>query len=679
MPSYTVLIVEDEGPLRSALAQIVRANNYAILTAANGEEACAALATTAIDIVLSDARMPRMDGYELLRWMQEHGHAQPVVMLSGHGHIDSAISALRLGAYDYITKPFEIDDVVAALHRAEANVEVRRTDATLRQRNRELAALAAISSAVGSSLDLPQMLQQAMAATLDAVGVAGALVYLAHSPGHMHLHDGYGLLSPLPPWPPRTLRVEGETSVAIGSAQVAQMLLSAHDDCGRPVTIAALEAMVPLRIKGSLRGLVLLAGPARRPVQHDQLGLLQSISHIIGMGVANSRQYGAVYTSALLLEEQVGQRTEELMRSRDLLRTIFDGIPGGLTLLDGDGTVLAANRAYINLLGLGQSVQPLVGAYYSELWPEAHQPDAENMLRLCLTDAQRVYKRARLERPGLPSVVLDRHLFPVLDKSGTRVVQVIEHLDDVTERLALERVIAQTEQLAALGKLAATVAHEVNTPLLAIRGCVSLAASSNNEAERAEYLALAQGELERAAAIIRNMLDFYRSSGTKHLPTDVNALVSQVLQLLRAECAQRGIEVVARLEPLLPPVVGVADKLKQVLLNLVLNALEAMHPAGGTLTISTSSALTGSAREPCRVIVQVHDTGPGIAPEMIESIFDAFVTTKSDGNGLGLAVCRTILNDHEGTLSATNLAGGGACFRVTLPAPPTAPLQQSAA
>ena len=667
MPSFTVLIVEDEDPLRSSLARIVRASDYAIITAANGEEACAALATTEIDIVLSDASMPRMDGYELLRWMQAHGHAQPVVMISGYGHIDSAIAALRLGAYDYITKPFEIDDVVAALRRAEASVDARRTDAALRQRNRELAAVAAISSAVGSSLDLPQMLQQAMSATLDAVGMAGALVYLAHSPGKLRLHDGYGMLSPLPVWPPRVLRARGEPSVAIGSAQVAQLLHAAHSDDGHPLHVATLEAVVPLRMQGDLRGLVLLAGPARRPVQHDQLGLLQSIGNIIGMGVANSRQYSAVYTSALLLEEQVSQRTEELIRSRDLLRTIFDGIPGGLTLLSNDGKVLAANRSYIGLLGLNSAVHELVGTPYAALWPEAHQDDAEQLLDLCISETQRVYKRARVERPGQPPVVLDRHLFPVLDTSGTRVAQVIEYLDDVTERLALERVIAQTEQLAALGKLAATVAHEVNTPLLAIRGCVSLAASSADESERAEYLALAQGELERAATIIRDMLAFYRSSGTRHLPADLNALVSQVLQLLRAECTQRGIEVVAQLEPLLPLVIGVADQLKQVLLNLVLNAIEAMHPLGGALTVITSSDAN-------RVCVSVYDTGPGIQPEMIERIFDAFVTTKADGNGLGLAVCRAILNDHEGALAAKNLDGVGACFSIVLPAAPAAAL-----
>jgi two-component system sensor histidine kinase AtoS len=366
-----------------------------------------------------------------------------------------------------------------------------------------------------------------------------------------------------------------------------------------------------------------------------------------------------VYNSALLLEEQIGQRTQELQRSRDLLRTIFDGIPGGLVLLDTNGTILAVNRAYADLLG--QEPQPMVGRTYATIWPEALRSDSQDLLHRCIADATPLSQRTRLDRPDQSPVVLDRHLFPVHSNTGTDTVQVIEYLDDVTERLALERVIAQTEQLAALGKLAATVAHEVNTPLLAIRGCVSLAASSTDEATRTEYLGLAQVELERAASIIRDMLDFYRPAGSQQVSVDINGLVGQVLQLLRAECAHREIVVLPHLAPYLSNVVGAPDQLKQVLLNLVLNAIEAMSPAGGTLTVTTS------IREPePGVIVTISDTGPGIPASILNRIFDAFVTTKSDGNGLGLAVCRTILADHDGLLTAANLPAGGACFTMVL-------------
>lgn len=666
MSAYTVLVVEDEAPLRRNLARTVTACGYTTVVAENGSEACDMLQEGTIDIVLSDLYMPSLDGFGLLKWMRDNDYLQPVIVISGNGMVESAITALRLGAYDYLIKPFEKEDVAAALRRAESSVIARRANQALGQRNRELAALTAISAAGSSTLDLNQMLQETIPATMDVLGVNGAAVYLGNDAGEFELANSYGQLHLSPSWLPRTLHITNNLRTRIGPKAVAEVLSAACAEFDTIPVGESLEALFTLQARGNVCGVVVLTHSVAAPITPDQTDLLHSIGNIIGVGVANAQMYGAVYTSAILLEEQVALRTRELQRSRDLLRTTFDGIPNGLVLIDHLGNVLAANRACADLLG--HPLQYVVGSSYSALWPQEHVAETRATLQRCMTRGEPIYRRARLEYAGRSPIVLDCYLFPVQGVVSSEPIQIIEYLDNVTERLALEQMMAQTEQLAALGKLAATVAHEVNTPLLAIRGCVSLAADATDRETFQEYLGLAQGELDRAASIIRGLLDFYRPTGNERVGTNLNSLVSQVLQLLHAECLHNNVDVTKNLNENLPDIFGSPDQLKQVLLNLVLNAIEAMS-AGGQLFVNTFSVPAPDHHDDIQsyAVVEVCDTGSGIRDEIIDRLFDAFVTTKDDGNGLGLAVCRNIVRDHGGTITASNRPEGGACFTVKLP------------
>jgi two-component system NtrC family sensor kinase len=295
----------------------------------------------------------------------------------------------------------------------------------------------------------------------------------------------------------------------------------------------------------------------------------------------------------------------------------------------------------------------------------------------CIAGGQPIYQRDQIKRPRHSPIVLDHYLFPVRDTTSG-IIQVIEYLEDVTERLALERALTQNEQLMALGKLAATVAHEVNTPLLAIRGCLGLLSNAQvDPTARAEYLAMAESELDRAAGIIRVMLDFYQSNGNEQRSTDVNVLIERVAQLVKGECTRRNIEVLLCLAPALPAIPVIPDRLKQVILNLTLNALEVLAD-GGQLILRTAlreesrhaadeQSAAASGEPVSFVVIEVEDTGSGVPDLLHEQIFDAFVTTKSDGSGLGLAVCRTIVQEQGGTISVENVAGSGARFTVTFP------------
>jgi signal transduction histidine kinase/CheY-like chemotaxis protein len=224
-----------------------------------------------------------------------------------------------------------------------------------------------------------------------------------------------------------------------------------------------------------------------------------------------------------------------------------------------------------------------------------------------------------------------------------------------------QRALIQAEKMAIAGRLTASIAHEINNPLQSVRNCLHLAGRQELSLEdQQNYLGLAQAELERLMNTVQRMLDYYRPAALDRKAVDMNELIQRVLVLLSRQLEEANIRVKTRYSPRLRPVFVVADQAQQVLLNLCLNAMEAM-PDGGTITIETF-------QRKILVEIVVEDTGPGVAPEQRERIFEPFVSTKEGGTGLGLAVSYGIISAHGGNLELVSPPGKGACFRITLPA-----------
>ncbi|GAB4527157.1 MAG: hypothetical protein Fur0018_12700 [Anaerolineales bacterium] len=220
--------------------------------------------------------------------------------------------------------------------------------------------------------------------------------------------------------------------------------------------------------------------------------------------------------------------------------------------------------------------------------------------------------------------------------------------------------LVQAEKMATAGRLTASIAHEVNNPLQGMRNCLHLATRPElTPQERQEYLQLAQEELDRLMKTVQRMLDFYRPDAIERKPTDLHDVIDRVVRLLRSEMKQRNIELRLVLQEDLPSPWVVRDQIQQVVLNLALNAIEAM-PQGGTLCIETRYNQDA-------VILQVADSGPGIPSEVRTQIFEPFFSTKEHGSGLGLTVCDGIITAHGGRLELVDRPAWGACFQITLP------------
>jgi signal transduction histidine kinase len=247
-----------------------------------------------------------------------------------------------------------------------------------------------------------------------------------------------------------------------------------------------------------------------------------------------------------------------------------------------------------------------------------------------------------------------------LDKQLQKVVHRVEEVAERVQRHQHE--MLRAEQLAAVGQLAASVAHEVRNPLTSIKLLVEAALRGHNcKPLCKEDLEVIHGEVVRLEQTVQGFLDFARLPQPRRSVVDLRNVVGQAIELIRARARQQGVELEAHGPQ--EPVQGNVDQgqLCTVLINLFLNALDAM-PQGGRLEVSLETAPLAE------VHLQVADTGPGIPAEVASRLFTPFTSSKPTGTGLGLSISRRIIEEHGGRITASNRPAGGACFTITLPA-----------
>lgn len=416
----------------------------------------------------------------------------------------------------------------------------------------------------------------------------------------------------------------------------------------------------PLTLRLIRRDGTVIWSEARSRLIYDDTGAIVAIDGIARDITALKQSQENLNTTYVRLNVL----TEQLRSSRDLLRTLFDGLEDGMLLLDQAARVLAVNQALADLIGV--TPQELVGCAWTDInWICPAFPG--EVALYTLRDGRTRQRRERFALRSDAFRILDLRAMALLN-SQQRVEQVILHVVDITDRLQLETLIAQSEQLIASGKLAAAVAHELNTPLQSIQNCLYLA-GQGKKAQRERYLLLAHEEIERIGTILRQLLDLHRPDAGAPTAIDLNALIERVLLLTSGTLADHSIRVERDFAPDLPRCSGWAGQLTQVLLNLILNAVDAMEH-GGQLELRTSLAAEQPAAPsaaPPLIRLEIADTGSGMDPIVRERAFDPFFTTKRDGSGMGLAVSRKIIAQHNGTMHVISAPGAGSRFVIGLP------------
>lgn len=572
----------------------------------------------------------------------------------------------------------------------------------VRRRNRELTAMHAISAALSQSFELQSVLDAALVLSQPVFDADGSRLSLVENE-YLVLKVGYGQLHvDLPARVPESLSDSFDGLAARRGAVIMLEDVSQAEpiwrDRWRDWPIGARVA-VPLWGHDRVQGVLTLLWREPREFGEGSRQLLAAIGQQIGVAIERAQLY-----------EDTRRRQSELGALNDIIRSVTSTLDleqvlntamqgvrnvmqvavGSLLLVDEADGRLSFRKA-LGPAGewlIDQTLDPNEGIAG---WVVTHR----HSLRVDDPQSDPRYARRFEERTGIavesvmaaPLIVKERVIgaIEVINKPGgmtesdekllnalaASIAVAIDnarlHQELARSAHALERShkqLVQSEKLAATGRLALSLAHEINNPLQAVANCLHLSLEPGlSEERRHEFLSMARDEIDRLSTLIQRMLEFYRPFPGDQSASDVNDAVRRVLALAEQKLRRSQVTVECDLAPELPAVRVAADQVTQVFLNLTVNAIEAMdQSSGGRLTISSRADELGEWVE-----VTFADDGPGVPIDVLPHIFEPLFTTKATGSGLGLAVSYGIVERHGGLLTVNSRPGEGATFSVRLP------------
>lgn len=485
-------------------------------------------------------------------------------------------------------------------------------------RNRELGTLNKIAELITRSFHLGDILPGVLEETLGLIPAKGAAIYLLsgaedHRRLKIECHRNADKLAAV---------ISGQARKdSAPPANLAQAIWAAAQ--GETTLFACLQnhncLNVPLVCRDRILGVMTFVGADFDDTSLELKALLMSIGQQIGITVESLQNISA------------------LLQSNELLQSVFDGIPDIMVLLDRGLKIRMVNKAYLKRHSV--SIDAILGHTCGALDGSCQCSLAGQELRTAMAQRRQTQEVVRTPEGEIFRV----YYYPILDESG-QVWGILRYAKDITLETQVEQRIQQTEKLAALGQLAAGVAHEINNPIGVVLCYTKLLRGQLDRADQAiDDVKVIEKQALNCQRIVSDLLNFARGRRSEPAPTDVNAAVREVTEMVYLQFHKNGTEVITDLQPDIPRLHLDADRIKQVFLNLLMNAYQAIDPPGGRIRVSTRYR----PAEGC-VDIAFIDNGSGIPAAVVDRIFDPFFSTKTtgEGTGLGLSVSYGIVKDH---------------------------------
>jgi two-component system NtrC family sensor kinase len=676
MQPVTILIVDDDQETLRLLCANARTRQYKTVTAVNVSTALAALQRSSIDVALVDLSLGTESGLDVVRQLRDVSPDLEILVVSATVSLMSAIESYDLAAFAVVQKPVDVEHLFATIERA---VERRRMNLANRRLIWEMRVINAIGEDLRRSLDARELIESTLGRLMDVLKAScGGARLLNTLTGEFDMCVAIGPPGLRELWGRTEAAVPRPSDVVLASRQPVRCADLHHDalpaDAARSPIRSALS--VPMFAGDELMGALSLGAGEPDRFSDDDQRLVTTIAGHLAVAVQNARFHSYARTG-----KQQWEAT-------------FDAIGDLIAVFDGGGRLLRGNRALA--AHLGRPVTDLRDTRCDEVGLcDGTHPDcavgdaaAQGCVQAEVTTAAgQIFSVTTCPVPD----IADGAAVVQIAKNVTQEIQSARRLQQMSDEIAVtnERLLAtvarlkttqaqllQAEKLSAIGQLVAGVAHELNNPLTSVIGYAQLVEGElrhaspdeppRSPAELATDLRRIAEESERAARIVRNLLAFARRQTAERAPQDLPDLVSRVLALRAYEFRLNSIEVETAFEAGLPHVMADSGHVQQALLNLVLNAEQAMRGRSPRRLRFVARYIAAAAG----VELSLTDTGHGITDDNLRRIFDPFFTTRDvgEGTGLGLSICYGIVRDHGGQISVESQPGVGTTFSLLLPA-----------
>jgi two-component system, NtrC family, sensor kinase len=661
----TLLIVDDDRSAREGLRSVFEGAGHRTIGVSDALSALRLLQKQMCDLVMLDVELPEVDGLALCRLLRAQPAMKqlPLVVFSADDSEGRKVEAFTAGADDYIVKPSTPGEL---LSRVNSHLNFAQRESELIGSNRELSFLADLgrgllhtimpdqvaSRVAGAIYEGTNASQSACAIKNNGKGLAVCVFDREGSAGSSALLN----MDRLERW----LASSRSTSPAWLTNSREFLLRDAPHE---------MEYLVPILFGEKIFGAMVVAFATAKDCTEDKCRLINAASQQAALAAHISTLYLGVRESAATLAEEVDRRTAESEMQQRFTEAIIDTLPLSLYAIDREYRIVAWNRnRELGELGLPRG-EALGRNIFDVLTKQSRELLEREFARVFATgEIHRIEQESVTESGETNHWLISK--IPMRADENDEVSHVITVGENITVRVKAHRAVARAEKLAAVGRLAAGVVHEINNPLATIAACAEslekrIEEGAFNDSPDAEdlreYLGLIRDEAFRCKTITNGLLDFSRLRAGQRVPVDITEVIKATARLVSHQQRGDNIQIVIEAAAGLPSVSGDVGQLQQAVIALAANAIDAM-PEGGTLTLR-------AIRSDSRVLVQVRDTGIGIAPENMTKIFDPFFTTKDvgRGTGLGLAVCYGILSDHGGRLDVRSTVGVGTTFTITLP------------
>ena len=660
-PTSHILVVDDEPEIAESLSDfLAKQGDYAVTMVGDGPEAIRFFKSTLgshteIDLVLLDMRMPDMSGLEVLAWIRNHPELQytRVVLLTAAASNQDKVEALSAGADDYITKPYYPQELLA---RVQTILRTQQLEKQLHRQSQQLAALNQIGQQLVTLLEPQEVLQTAVQGIDTLLGVELAAVWMIEG-GQLHCQHIYSAngnyrpsLIPLGQGIIGTLFTEG-TALYLNNPQQDPRFRSELD----VPTGATIHSMLvtPLIVRRRPVGVFAAYNKRYGHFSHVDVDLMTSLARSISEAIENA-----------WLFQGIRRRQQELLEHRNTLQALIDGILLPIYTINEDWHLVSVNKNKADQLAMHPT--DLVNKRCYQVFYNRHTPC--DHCQVDKTLASREEQSWSVKEIGEDHLLSewDVHAYPIPStKVGSARAVIV--WQDRTEERRLESSLLQAGKLAAIGQLAAGVAHEINNPLTAVNAnaeILKMVIPPTDENYESVDLIFRAGE--RAARVVSGLLNFARQEEYAFTSGRLNQSIQDALSLVKYQLDQANISIIQNLADDLPRVTASWEHLKSVWLNLLVNARDATQNGVDAKQIEITTRLGTDGKH---IQALFRDNGKGMTQAELKHIFEPFYTTKDPGKGtgLGLATSYRIIEQHNGEINVVSAPNEGATFIVRLP------------